>query len=190
MAKKITISIDSTKLAIFVAIILAVVAFSYWDQNQALKQKVSYQQQLLAQSTTTPVSTGAADSLAPASIVKKLTTISATTFSTVASGSNSTLPSKISAPALIKNQKPLILYAGAEYCPFCAAERWPLIIALSRFGSFSHLLLSHSSMTDVYANTQTFSFHTSTYSSPYITFEGVETLTNQSQNGGYAALDA
>ncbi len=33
--------------------------------------------------------------------------------------------------------KPEVLFVGAEFCPFCAAERWPLIVALSRFGHFS-----------------------------------------------------
>ena len=35
--------------------------------------------------------------------------------------------------------KPEVLFVGAEYCPFCAAERWPLIVALSRFGHFGAL---------------------------------------------------
>ena len=34
---------------------------------------------------------------------------------------------------------PEILYVGAEYCPFCAAQRWSTIIALSRFGTWSGL---------------------------------------------------
>ena len=34
---------------------------------------------------------------------------------------------------------PEILYMGAEYCPYCAAQRWSTIIALSRFGKFSGL---------------------------------------------------
>jgi hypothetical protein len=32
-----------------------------------------------------------------------------------------------------------MLYIGAEYCPYCAAERWPLVMALSKFGTFSNL---------------------------------------------------
>ena len=36
-------------------------------------------------------------------------------------------------------KKPELLYIGAEYCPYCAASRWPLIIALSRFGTFKGL---------------------------------------------------
>jgi hypothetical protein len=35
--------------------------------------------------------------------------------------------------------KPVVLYVGAQYCPFCAAERWALVLALSRFGEWSGL---------------------------------------------------
>src|SRR6266568_183753 len=51
-------------------------------------------------------------------------------------------------PLLTASGKPEIVYVGAEYCPFCAAERWALSVALSRFGSFSGLRLIHSSSTD------------------------------------------
>ena len=33
---------------------------------------------------------------------------------------------------------------GAEYCPYCAAQRWAMIVALSRFGTFSGLTTVHS----------------------------------------------
>jgi hypothetical protein len=83
---------------------------------------------------------------------------------------------------------PLITYIGAEYCPFCAGERWALIAALSRFGSFSGLELSHSSTTDVYPNTATFSFVHATYSSPYLEFTSVELETNVPSGSGYTPL--
>ena len=72
--------------------------------------------------------------------------------------------------------KPEVFYLGAEYCPFCAAERWPLIIALSRFGTFTGLQTTTSSSTDVYPNTVTFTFRNATYQSQYIDFRAVETL--------------
>ena len=37
---------------------------------------------------------------------------------------------------------------GAEYCPYCAAERWSMIVALGRFGTFSGLQTMRSSSTD------------------------------------------
>ncbi|MBV8714829.1 MAG: DUF929 family protein [Chloroflexi bacterium] len=33
---------------------------------------------------------------------------------------------------------------GVEACPFCAVERWALVLALSQFGHFDHLSLSQS----------------------------------------------
>jgi hypothetical protein len=68
-----------------------------------------------------------------------------------------------------------MLYYGAEYCPYCAAERWPLIIALSRFGTLSGLKTTTSSSTDVYPNTPTFTFRSATYTSQYVDFQAVET---------------
>ena len=51
-----------------------------------------------------------------------------------------------------------MLYVGAEYCPFCAMERWALIGALSRFGTFSGLKPTTSSSHDVHPDTPTLSF--------------------------------
>ena len=76
---------------------------------------------------------------------------------------------------------PVVFYSGADYCPFCAARRWSLVVALSRFGSFQNLGLTTSSTHDVYPGTNSFSFHGSSYSSDYLDFEGVETLTTDNQ---------
>ncbi len=72
------------------------------------------------------------------------------------------------------NHKLLIVYIGAEWCPFCGAERWALLIALSRFGNFSNLHYMMSSSSDVFPDTPTFTFYGSTYSSPYICFQYYE----------------
>lgn len=93
----------------------------------------------------------------------------------VGSGSNKALPVPINAPALTQDGKPLVVYVGAEYCPFCAAQRWSVVQALSRFGTFSGLGASHSSPDDVFPNTPTFTFHGSTYTSAVVAFQGVET---------------
>lgn len=73
-----------------------------------------------------------------------------------------------------QNAKPEIFYYGAEFCPYCAAQRWPLVIALSRFGTFSKLPESLSSDQDVDPNTSTFTFVKSQYTSPYLDFVPVE----------------
>lgn len=75
--------------------------------------------------------------------------------------------------------KPEFFYFGAEYCPFCAAQRWAVVVALSRFGTFSHLNQSTSSSNDVYPDTPTFTFYQSSYSSPYIDFVSVESQDRQ-----------
>jgi Domain of unknown function (DUF929) len=75
---------------------------------------------------------------------------------------------------LTSGGKPEMLYIGAEYCPFCAAERWAMIVALSRFGTFSGLTYMESSSTDAFANTPTFSFRSASYASNYISFVSVE----------------
>ncbi len=82
-----------------------------------------------------------------------------------------------------------VLYMGAEYCPYCAVERWPLVVALSRFGTFGGLKLSASSSVDVYPNTPTFTFHGANYTSDYIKLEAVETASREVQNGQYATLE-
>ena len=89
---------------------------------------------------------------------------------------------------LTSDSKPEILYMGAEYCPYCAAERWAMVIALSRFGSFSNLHFMTSSASDYSPSTPTFTFYNSTYTSPYITFVGVEQTTNKLGPTGYVHL--
>lgn len=84
----------------------------------------------------------------------------------------------LNAPPLMINGKPEILYIGAEYCPFCAAERWPMVIALSRFGTFTNLHYMTSDPNDYAPSTPTFDFYNSTYTSPYISFVTVEQTTN------------
>ncbi len=74
----------------------------------------------------------------------------------------------------LDNGKPIIVYIGGEYCPYCAAVRWPLVLALLRFGNFSGLEYMLSSSTDYYPNTPTFTFVNSSYTSPYIVFESFE----------------
>jgi Domain of unknown function (DUF929) len=91
---------------------------------------------------------------------------------------------------LERDGKPEVLYIGAEYCPYCAAERWPLVVALARFGHLSNLGGTESSATDVYPRTQTFTFHGADYSSDVLSFVSVETNTNQPAGSGYTPLES
>ena len=119
--------------------------------------------------------------------------VSPATLDAVGSGGAVVPPSSVGGSGSIlrgAGGKPEITYIGAEYCPYCAAERWALAVALSRFGTFSRLSGTQSSGTDVYPNTQTLSFYGSSYSSPYVDFQAVEEATNQQVDGGYQALQA
>lgn len=87
----------------------------------------------------------------------------------------------VSGTPLTESGKPEFLYMGAEYCPYCAAERWSMINALSRFGTFTGLTTTHSSSTDAYPNTPTWTFYGSTYTSKYISFTSVEETKNYRQ---------
>ncbi len=78
-------------------------------------------------------------------------------------------------PRVAKGNKVGILYVGADFCPFCAGQRWALVLTLMRFGTFHGLQFMASSPTDVFANTPTFSFQKSTYKSKYVDFTPVET---------------
>jgi len=70
--------------------------------------------------------------------------------------------------------KPEIFYYGAEFCPYCAGQRWSLVVALSRFGTFSKLPQGLSSAQDVAPSTSTFTFMKSQYTSAYIDFMPLE----------------
>lgn len=65
---------------------------------------------------------------------------------------------------------PEVLYIGAEFCPYCAAERWALTVALSKFGDFSDLGMITSSEGDV----PTLSYVGSEFSSDHVAFSPVE----------------
>ena len=107
----------------------------------------------------------------------QLTGVTNTTLAQVGAGQGITpLVSINGAPLKSSNGKNEFLYVGAEWCPYCAAERWSIIVALSKFGSISDLTYMQSSSSDVYPNTSTFSFVNANYQSQYnISFVSVET---------------
>lgn len=128
-----------------------------------------------------PATTASVTGPAPASVVQQVSTVPASVFNTVGIGATgNTAPAVLSGkPALKKGGLPEIIYVGAEYCPYCAAERWAMVVALSRFGTFANLKATESSTTDVFPGTKTFSFYGATYSSPYLVFDPTELCTNQ-----------
>ena len=133
-----------------------------------------------------------------ASVVTNVTSVPASALDSVGDGGGAVTakPLTISGPALTANGKPEVLYIGAEYCPYCAAERWAMIVALSRFGTFSGLATVHSAAAngageaEPYPNTPTWTFANAKYTSQYLTFSTVEQYTNipDSSNGFYTTL--
>jgi hypothetical protein len=106
-------------------------------------------------------------------VVTGVTDVSSSTTDQVAQGNASLSAVKaISDPALTDNGKPELLFVGAEFCPFCAAERWSMVNALSRFGTFTNLNQIRSATDD--GNLATFSFYKSSYTSKYLSFVPVE----------------
>ncbi len=140
--------------------------------------------------TSKPAKNTASTSAASASVVQQVTSVSPATLDTIGKGTGTAPKATTGQPVLKVDGKPLVFYMGAEYCPYCAAERWPMIVALSRFGTFSNLGQTFSSSVDTDPSTPTFSFHGATYTSKYLTFQAKELQSNtQTAGGGYADLD-
>jgi hypothetical protein len=122
-------------------------------------------------------------------VVNNVTGVPASTLDTVGAGGSSLQGGikSVSGTALTKNGLPEVFYDGAEYCPYCAADRWGMVVALSRFGTFSGLKTIHSSTVDSPSNIPTWTFYGSTYTSKYINFTSVEETTNVPVTAGTSA---
>jgi hypothetical protein len=119
---------------------------------------------------------------APAALVKEISTVPSSVFNTVGIDIPSTFAGN--PPIVISGQPPLnldgktptMMYYGAEYCPFCAAERRGIAVALARFGTWSGLDTTASGLLD--GDFSTLSFRYAKLDSPYINFVPIETCTN------------
>ena len=129
----------------------------------------------------TAASGGVDGTLLPASVGKNVTTVPTSALDTVGTGSvlsyNPKPLTPISGTQLTSAGKPEMLYIGAEFCPYCAAMRWSMAVALSKFGTLSPLHGIHSSSTDTDPNTPTLTFYKSSYTSKYLNFTPVENET-------------
>jgi hypothetical protein len=134
------------------------------------------------------------------SVVDNLTSVPASALNTVGEGGGAVTgkPTTISGTntALTENGKPEMFFMGAEYCPYCGAERWAMIVALSRFGTFKGLATVHSAVANGAGeaepdpDTPTWTFLHASYSSPYLDFTPVEIQTNipDPSTGTYTTL--
>lgn len=136
---------------------------------------------IVVKTAGSPAKATAARATQPASVVNQITSVPDSALGAVGTGSTS--PNAVQTikdnPALLtQNGKPVITYVGAEYCPYCAAERWALTVALSKFGSFQHLGFIHSAPApEVDPNTPTLTFYKSSYTSNYVVFDPAEVQT-------------
>ena len=122
--------------------------------------------------TASPPHAGPAGS--DAAVATQVTSVPAGTFNSVGAGTATGLRAISGQPVLKSRGKPEVLYMGGQFCPYCAAERWALVAAVSRFGTLSGLTFIHSSPTDTYPDTPTLSFDKTTYASRYLAFVPVE----------------
>ncbi len=81
---------------------------------------------------------------------------------------------------------PVVFFYGAEFAPYAAAERWPLILALSRFGTFNQLGLMQSTSTTAFADVSTFTFWKASYVSHHVDLQSVERYSAAPQPDGGA----
>jgi Domain of unknown function (DUF929) len=150
-------------------------------------------------STTSTVETF---SPAPSSLLSTITSVPASVYDTIGVNSpdNPVQPlqpvGNTSAPlweatADGATPQPVVFFYGAEFAPYAAVERWPLIMALSRFGTFDQLGLMQSSGTTAFADLSTFTFWNVRYSSKYLVLESVERYSSLNPTGGrYLRLQA
>ena len=127
-----------------------------------------------------------------ATVLRDITHVPASVYDTVGTG----ISGSINVPKVTSGQTPLKLDGkpGAfsllgEFCPYCAAERWAIITAFSRFGTFSGLKTMQSSPPDVYPRTQTFTFNTTTYTSPYFSARLLEMYGQDKATGRHTVIN-
>lgn len=111
--------------------------------------------------------------------LKTITSVDPKLLATIGTGNAQNSMSPVKGQPVLKGAdgKPVILYVGGEYCPFCAAQRWGVIVALSRFGTFGPL----NSLISSESSIPTYSFHNATYQSKYFDFIARETSDNNHQ---------
>jgi hypothetical protein len=134
---------------------------------------------------------GAGGAVTDTAVAEQIASVPPATFDAVGAGTAAGLKPVSGLPELTMNGKPEVLYMGGEFCPYCAAERWAIAAALSRFGTLSGIQFIHSSPTDAYPSTPTLSFASARYTSKYVAFVPVELYSakpDASTPTGYAYL--
>lgn len=87
---------------------------------------------------------------------------------------------EVSKDTVTRDGKISVFFMGAEYCPFCATERWAIVRALQRFGQWSGLKQTMSAARDEpFLNLPTYDFTEATYTSPQVDFVSRETMNRE-----------
>jgi Domain of unknown function (DUF929) len=127
---------------------------------------------------------------ASAGVVQAVTAIPASVYDAVgvtSSDGTVTPPSLLAGqPPLTYGGKPGVLFVANEFCPYCAAERWAVVAALSRFGRLSGLDAMQSGSNEAFPGTPTFTFVTTRYKSSYLGAKFVEHFSDQKNAAGTA----
>jgi Domain of unknown function (DUF929) len=153
-------------------LVVAVVAIALHGSGGSSTPIVTGSPPVAAGSPTDPASPSPPATSDPATpdVLAALTGVSPAVEAQVGSGVSYVAMKSVTGPAPAAGSTPTVLFVGAEFCPFCAAERWSIIQALSRFGTFSGLAEIRSSEGDL----ATFDFATATYTSQYVGFDPIE----------------
>ena len=150
-------------ILLVLAVVLVLVVVKLTNSSPAGKQATAVQQ-------------------ASSTLVQAVTSIPAQAFDSVGDPSQPV----VSAPVIVRKGArptvhglPAVVWVGALYCPGCAAERWALVIALGRFGTFDKLYTTTSAASDVFAGTATFSLEGAEFTSRTVALSAVEEYGNQ-----------
>jgi hypothetical protein len=121
--------------------------------------------------------TAPASSASPvlAKLIKEVTSAPERMPDSMYFGYVSALTQPVRGTPLTQGGKPEVLYVDAGYCPYCAAESWALIVALSYFGTFSGLSTVRTHHYHRIAPIDGWTFYGSSFSSRYLAFVPVET---------------
>lgn len=146
-----------------IVVISSLVGIIVYTQSQTSNQSTTF--------TTADVSI--LNQPIPNALYNEITGVSTSTLSSVGKGSATTsVVRTVNGSPLTSGGKPEFLYIGADYCPYCAVERWAIAIALSKFGTISGMAYMLSGSSD--GNIATVTFSNITYSSVYLVFQAVE----------------
>jgi Domain of unknown function (DUF929) len=127
-----------------------------------------------------PAALHASESAAPTAVVRQVTNVPAAVLGEVGPAQVITPLQQVrtAGPPLTVGGKPAIVFVSEESCPFCAAERWAVAVALSHFGTWAKLGVTSSAADDVYPDTATLSFRSAVYHSAELTLRTTELTDN------------